>query len=468
MFPITGGIIKNNSNKFATLYRGVDLLLIIVTLVAITLLYQNSFGRDDLLLALIGVVSFALVSESFTLYRSWRVGSFKEMSFYTFLSWNISIAVVVIGLFLFKASDDYSRVVIGTWYLGVLFSLVAWRGLFKMALASVRAKGYNTRRIALFGLSEKGIRLAQEAQQNPEIGYRLDAVFDDRSIDRLDDNYHNLIQGNVSDGIEAARNNEFDVIYIALPVAAQARIQGMLSAFGDTTATVHVVPDLFMYCLMHGQMSNLGEVQTISVYDNPMSGGMAVIKRLEDIILSSIALALLSIPMAIIAAIIKLTSKGPVIFKQHRYGINGRKIKVWKFRTMKVMENSEVVTQASKHDPRITPFGAFLRKTSLDELPQFINSLKGDMSVIGPRPHAVSHNETYRKLVDYYMLRHKVKPGITGWAQVNGWRGETDTIDKMEKRIEYDLAYIRNWSLWMDFKIIVFTVLRSFTDKNAY
>jgi putative colanic acid biosynthesis UDP-glucose lipid carrier transferase len=219
---------------------------------------------------------------------------------------------------------------------------------------------------------------------------------------------------------------------------------------------------------MHGQMSHLGDVQTISVYDNPMSGGVAVIKRIEDIIMSLVALTLLAIPLLLIGIAIKLTSKGPVLFKQDRYGLNGRKIKVWKFRSMTVMENTDVVTQASKGDARITKLGGFLRRTSLDELPQIINVLKGDMSVVGPRPHAVAHNETYRKLVSFYMLRHKVKPGITGWAQVNGWRGETDTMDKMEKRIEYDLEYIRDWSLWLDFKILVFTVLRGFNDKNAY
>jgi putative colanic acid biosynthesis UDP-glucose lipid carrier transferase len=212
----------------------------------------------------------------------------------------------------------------------------------------------------------------------------------------------------------------------------------------------------------------VGDVQTISVYDNPLSGGVAVVKRLEDIILSVAALTILSIPLLCIALGVKLTSKGPVFFKQDRYGLNGRKIKVWKFRTMMVMENDDVVTQATKGDPRVTRFGAFLRRTSLDELPQFFNVLFGDMSAIGPRPHAVAHNEQYRKLVNYYMLRHKVKPGITGWAQVNGWRGEIDTIDKMQKRVQFDLEYIRNWSLWLDFRIIVYTIMRSFNDKNVY
>lgn len=468
MDKIKGGIIKDNSNTFGSVYRLIDIFVIHISIYVATVIYQMPYTREYFILALLGALGFAFIAESFSLYRSWRVGGFKELTFYTFVSWSLAGVLILIGLFFAKLSEDYSRMTLGIWYLVGFVGLIGWRAVFKKFLHSMRKRGHNTRSIALFGLSEKGIRLAQEAQNNPEIGYKLSAVYDDRRIDRLDTNYHELIKGKIEDGVEAARNNEFDVIYIALPIQAQHRIQGMLEAFGDTTATVHVVPDLFMYCLMHGQMSHLGDVQTISVYDNPMSGGIAFIKRLEDIILSLVALVILAIPLCIIALAIKLTSRGPVIFKQDRYGLNGRKIKVWKFRSMKVMENSAVVTQASKNDPRITKLGAILRKTSLDELPQFINVLKGDMSVVGPRPHAVAHNETYRKLVSFYMLRHKVKPGITGWAQVNGWRGETDTTDKMAKRIEFDLEYIRNWSLWLDFKILIFTVMHSFRDKNAY
>jgi putative colanic acid biosynthesis UDP-glucose lipid carrier transferase len=468
MDRIKSGIIKDNSNTFGSVYRIIDICIIHFSLYAATLIYQQNYTNEYFMLALLGALGFALIAESFALYRSWRVGAFSEIIFYTLISWALAGALVVVGLFFTKMSEDYSRVVLGIWFIVGFVGLIGWRAVFKKFLHTMRKHGHNTRSIALFGLSEKGIRLAKEAQENPEIGYRLNAIYDDRNVSRLEPSYHYLIKGNVAAGIEAARNNEFDVIYIALPIQAQHRIQGMLEAFGDTTATVHVVPDLFMYCLMHGQMSHLGDVQTISVYDNPMSGGMAAIKRLEDIVLSLIALSILAIPLLLISIGIKLTSRGPILFKQDRYGLNGRKIKVWKFRSMKVMENSEVVTQACKDDPRITKFGAFLRKTSLDELPQFINVLKGDMSVIGPRPHAVSHNETYRKLVDFYMLRHKVKPGITGWAQVNGWRGETDTVEKMKKRIEYDLEYIRNWSLWLDFRILVYTVLRGFNDKNAY
>ena len=211
-----------------------------------------------------------------------------------------------------------------------------------------------------------------------------------------------------------------------------------------------------------------GNIQTISIFTSPFEGEGAVLKRIEDIVLGAF-FTLVSLPVMLAVAIgIKLTSPGPVLFKQNRYGLNGKQIPVWKFRTMRVMENSAVVTQATRNDPRITRFGAFLRKTSLDELPQFCNVLQGTMSIVGPRPHAVAHNEQYRVLVENYMIRHKVKPGITGLAQIHGFRGETDTIDKMEKRIQYDLEYIQSWSLLLDIKIVFLTFFRGFVGKNAF
>ena len=209
-------------------------------------------------------------------------------------------------------------------------------------------------------------------------------------------------------------------------------------------------------------------MQALSVYDTPFQGASDLLKRAEDIVLSSIILLMLTLPMLCIAAAVKLTSPGPVIFKQKRYGLDGKQILVYKFRSMKVQDNGPTVKQATKNDPRITKLGAFLRRTSLDELPQFINVLQGRMSIVGPRPHAVAHNEEYRKLIKGYMLRHKVRPGITGWAQVNGLRGETETINKMVKRVEYDLDYIHRWSVWLDLKIIFMTVFNGFINKNAY
>jgi putative colanic acid biosynthesis UDP-glucose lipid carrier transferase len=212
----------------------------------------------------------------------------------------------------------------------------------------------------------------------------------------------------------------------------------------------------------------VGNTQTISVYESPLSGLASLSKKCEDIIGGALILCAIAIPMLIISVLIKLDSPGPVFFKQKRYGLDGKAINVWKFRSMTVADNGAVVKQAVKGDARITKLGAFLRRTSLDELPQFINVLQGRMSIVGPRPHAIAHNEEYRNLIDFYMLRHKVKPGVTGWAQINGWRGETDTLEKMEKRIEFDLYYIRNWSLLLDIKIVYLTIFKGFVNKNAY
>jgi putative colanic acid biosynthesis UDP-glucose lipid carrier transferase len=220
--------------------------------------------------------------------------------------------------------------------------------------------------------------------------------------------------------------------------------------------------------MLNARSREIGGLPVVSVYDTPFDSFDALIKRLEDVVLSSIILCLIAVPMLFIAAAVKCTSQGPVIFKQRRYGINGEEIMVWKFRSMTTCDNGDVVVQATKGDLRITKLGAFLRKTSLDELPQFINVLQGKMSIVGPRPHAVAHNELYRDKISGYMQRHLVKPGITGWAQINGWRGETDTIEKMQKRIEFDLFYIRNWSVWIDVKIVFLTVIREFKNKNAY
>lgn len=242
----------------------------------------------------------------------------------------------------------------------------------------------------------------------------------------------------------------------------------MIHALGDTTTNVYMVPNFLLNNLMHGNVGRVGALDTISVFESPISGMKDFYKRSFDLLFSACALIGLAPVFAVIAVAIKLDSKGAVFFRQDRYGLDGKRIGVYKFRSMSVMDNDAVVKQATKNDRRITKVGAFLRKTSLDELPQFFNVLMGDMSVVGPRPHAVAHNEEYRKRVDYYMLRHKVRPGITGWAQINGWRGETDTLEKMEKRIEYDLDYIRHWSIWFDVKIIFWTFFKGFVNKNAY
>jgi putative colanic acid biosynthesis UDP-glucose lipid carrier transferase len=241
-----------------------------------------------------------------------------------------------------------------------------------------------------------------------------------------------------------------------------------LDQLSDSTISVYIVPDFFVFELLHSRWTNLGGIPAVSVFETPLYGVDGWAKRFLDVLAASAALIAASPVMIAIALIIKLTSPGPVFFRQKRYGLDGREIWVWKFRSMKVCDNGPFIQQATKGDPRITPFGAFIRKTSLDELPQLFNVLQGNMSMVGPRPHATAHNEQYRRLIRGYMLRHKVKPGITGLAQVEGFRGETDTLYKMEKRVELDHRYIREWSIWLDLKILFKTFWVVWKQPTAY
>jgi Undecaprenyl-phosphate glucose phosphotransferase len=242
-----------------------------------------------------------------------------------------------------------------------------------------------------------------------------------------------------------------------------------LDQLRHSVANIRLVPDLFSIRLINHGISQAFGMTMLDLSTSPVTGWVWLAKGLEDRLLSFAILVLISPLMLIIALAVKLTSPGAVLFKQKRHGWNGSVINVYKFRTMYVQDEDETqVTQATRDDPRITPLGRILRRTSLDELPQFINVLQGRMSIVGPRPHAVAHNEHYKELVPRYMLRHKVKPGITGWAQVHGFRGETDTLEKMEKRVEYDLHYIEHMSLWLDLQIIIMTLYKGFWSRNAY
>ena len=335
-------------------------------------------------------------------------------------------------------------------------------------LFRLRRSGLNSRKSIVIGASQLGYNMANQIVSNEHLGIRFLGLFDDRGEDRLPHEFKNQVLGNIESAIEMAKRNEVDYIYIALPMSAENRIRHILEKCSDTTANVYIIPNFFMYNLLNARWQSIGSVQALSVYDTPFQGASDVLKRFEDIVLSILILMMLAIPMLGIAAAVKLTSKGPVIFKQKRYGLDGKQITVYKFRSMTTQDNGAVVKQATKNDARLTKIGGFLRRSSIDELPQFINVLQGRMSIVGPRPHAVAHNEEYRKLITGYMLRHKVKPGITGWAQVNGLRGETETVNKMVQRVEYDLDYIHRWSVWFDIKIVFMTVFGGLANKNAY
>jgi putative colanic acid biosynthesis UDP-glucose lipid carrier transferase len=324
------------------------------------------------------------------------------------------------------------------------------------------------RTAVLVGANDLGAKLVQQIRAAPLLGIRIAGVFDDRRPDRRAQVADVPPLGKIDALAEYVKANGVDLIYVALPMASQPRVLQLLNDLRDTTASVYFVPDIFMFDLIQARVDSINGIPVVAVCETPFVGFNGLIKTASDYAIAATALAVLAPLMLLIAAAVKLSSPGPVLFKQRRYGLDGKEILVYKFRTMTVQEDGAVVRQATRDDNRITPVGRFLRRSSLDELPQFINVLQGRMSVVGPRPHAVSHNETYRKLIDGYMVRHKVKPGVTGWAQVNGFRGETDTVEKMEKRVEFDLAYLRNWSLRLDLVIILKTVLVIFGDKKAY
>jgi putative colanic acid biosynthesis UDP-glucose lipid carrier transferase len=307
------------------------------------------------------------------------------------------------------------------------------------------------------------------------MGLRLEGFYDDRPEERTPafsviDNSTNGHQrcGKLDDLVEHARLGLIDIIYITFPMRAEERIRDVLVKLADTTASVYIVPDFFVFELLHARWTNINGLPAVSVFENPLYGIDGLAKRSVDLLLGTLGLAAAAVPMFVIGALIKLTSPGPVFFRQRRYGLDGREILVWKFRSMTCCDDGPNVQQATSEDDRITRVGRVLRRTSLDELPQLFNVLDGSMSLVGPRPHANAHNELYRSLIDGYMLRHKVKPGITGLAQVSGYRGETETLEKMEQRVACDHQYIREWSLWMDLRILARTLGVVFSQRNAY
>lgn len=462
------GNLEVSGNSFAAVYRFIDNAILVFVLLVACQLYGNQFNKDYLLLLLAHVVTFSFIAEGLQLYRPWRTNKFSSMLGLVLVILCTSFFLLVAVFFVFKAGAAYSRVIIGSWFAGSALLMLSWRAISRTVQRYRYAKGINVQNAAVVGLTERGIDMASQLMKHRDFGIHFVGFYDDRKPDRLADEWNDKLLGSVQDAVNAAKSGHISRLYICLPMHADKRIAQIVEQLGDTTLDVYLVPDLFLLSMMQGRLSAVGDIDTISVFESPQLGMQNYLKRIFDVLFSSVAIVVLSPVLVTIALAIKITSKGPVLFVQDRYGLDGKPIGVYKFRSMRVMENKSVVVQATRNDPRVTSLGRFLRRTSLDELPQFFNVLKGEMSVVGPRPHAVSHNEFYRNQVSYYMLRHKVKPGITGWAQVNGWRGETDTLEKMAKRVEYDLYYIRNWSLGWDLQIIGKTIFNGFGGKNAY
>lgn len=466
----SGGFIKQHHSMLIGMHQLTDVLLIWGLLALLVNTAGYGWEVCYQIAAFVGSLSYHILAHKNGLYFSWRGQSIFHEVKTVFLTWLIVLGALLTVVFLFELNESYGGGVMIAWSLSVPVAISFYRVSARIVLREMRRTGVNTRKVAIVGAKEPGLTLARSILQSPWMGLDIAGFYDNRVTVGGKPLEGETLQvlGNIEFLKEQARAGEFDDIYIALPMREEEAIKDLVEFLANSSCCVHIVPDVFTFKMLNARSREIGGLPVVSVYDTPFDSFDAVVKRVEDVVLSSMILCLIAIPMLFIAAAVKFTSKGPAIFKQRRYGINGEEIMVWKFRSMTTCDNGDVVVQATKGDARITKLGAFLRKTSLDELPQFINVLQGKMSIVGPRPHAVAHNELYRDQISGYMQRHLVKPGITGWAQVNGWRGETDTIRKMEKRIEFDLYYIRNWSVWFDLRVIFNTIFKGFVSEGAY
>lgn len=445
----------------AILRVSLDAIIAVGSLLAVAAYFGEEFKGPYLILSLI---VFSLTFPG-AMYSADRVSALARD---VFLNWLVVAAILLLFGYASAYLSLFPGPMVFAWLLTVpALVFVAHASVLRLLPKLMAMQGLR-RSAVIVGANELGAKLVARIRAAPLLGIRITGVFDDRHQDR-----HVAMEGIPSLGPlselgDYAKREHADLIYIALPMSSQPRILNLLNQLRDTTASIYFVPDIFIVDLIQARVDTINGIPVVAVCETPFFGINGLMKTASDYLVAAVALIVLSPVMVLIAVAVKLGSPGPVLFKQRRYGVDGKEIMVYKFRTMTVLEDGTAVRQATKDDDRITRVGRFLRRTSLDELPQFINVLQGRMSVVGPRPHAVSHNEMYRKLIDGYMVRHKVKPGVTGWAQVNGLRGETETVDKMKRRIEYDLAYLRNWSLRLDLVIIVKTALLLLGDRKAY
>jgi putative colanic acid biosysnthesis UDP-glucose lipid carrier transferase len=383
-------------------------------------------------------------------------------------SWLSLCAILVLCGYATRSLNLFDWNVLLWWVL--LTPPLQWLAVFagRNYLWQLATKPENRRTAVVVGGGPLGVKVARAFMLRGDRGLTMAGYFDDRTDERVDPAARGQRLGSLSQLAAYVREHGVHEVYITLPMGSQPRIAKLLEEVQATTASIFFVPDVFGISIIQGRLQDMNGVPVVGLCETPFTGTNRLVKRVSDLLLGSAILVLIAPLLAVIALGVKLSSPGPVIFKQRRNGLDGEEIVVYKFRSMRTLDDGPVVRQATKDDPRVTKFGGFIRRTSLDELPQFVNVLQGRMSIVGPRPHAVAHNEQYRQLIKAYMVRHKVKPGITGWAQVNGHRGETDTLEKMQARVEYDLEYLRNWSLGLDLQIIVRTVKLVFFDRNAF
>lgn len=465
-------LIIRNSSRLELSMRLMDVLVLEIAGALASWLHwgaplSTTAPVHTVLLHFCSALAFVLFAQ-LELYASWRGRAMPEMFLRVAASWGIVLLIGLFFGFLLNHVGAVSRLWMFYWYgTGVVFLVVYRIGVY-FTLRHLRRRGLNAKRVVIVGYGSTGQEMHKRSLIQDWAGYDVKAVHGDPGdIEKIKD--PSIVRLNSLEEIPSfVVANQIHEIWITLPLMASPKLQELQYLLRNALVDIRWVPDLLGLQMLSNKMGDFLGFPAVDL-NQPVSSGMnGLVKDLFDKVFAIVALVLLAPLFLVIAILIKSSSPGPVFFKQPRLGLNGKKFNVYKFRSMKVHQEQGVVKQATKDDPRITPIGAFLRRTSLDELPQFINVLLGDMSVVGPRPHALQHNEMYKDLLEMYMLRHRVKPGITGWAQIHGHRGETDTVDKMAKRVQFDLHYIQNWSLWMDIRIIIWTAFKGWTGKNAY
>jgi len=417
-------------------------------------------------LPLLSALMFVIVGELWGVFRNGRPRQVDYDVLLVTAAWTIGAWGTLSAFKMLGLSDwTVAPYVMVIWFLLVLLSILLIHLSVRGAITWIEERSWEFRRCAVIGTTPLAGELAKSASRSDEFGMNIAGVFtqdssQEPSVDAENSDQRDVTQvaNNFQAMIKAIERREIDTVFIAEPMENNVRIREWIDRLADTTASVYLVPNLEAFDVLYSRWGAVGGHTVVSVFETPIFGIDGYLKRGMDILLSSIGLAVAAPLLFLIALAIRLTSEGPVFFRQRRYGLDGQEFLVWKFRTMSTMEDGRVVKQATKNDPRVTPVGRLLRRTSLDELPQLFNVLGGSMSLVGPRPYATAHNEHFRSLIRGYMLRHKVRPGITGLAQVLGSRLETDTTEKMAARIELDHRYIRDWSLWLDLKIMLKTI----------
>jgi putative colanic acid biosynthesis UDP-glucose lipid carrier transferase len=466
----TNGPLHRLESWQCALQRVADVLLIVGAQWLSHTLYREPWVERTTLITVIALLVFGLSAELSGLYRPWRTGTILRETKDVLLAW-LAVPIALFAFWFFtRTATQYSRVASFNWFVSAPLLLCAVRIGVRLASRILRVQSRHIHHVAILGCTKDAERLARSFKATPWLGLKLVGVYDDRAKDRRPEVGDPLLEviGTSEDLIRGCHAGGIDAVYVALPLRAEERTARVLASLADTTVTVYLVADFLYFSLLRAQWGQVGNVPIVSLHDSPFRGMVGWIKRSEDLVLGGFIVLLTAVPMVFIAIAIKIKTPGPIFFQQWRYGLCGKKIRILKFRTMTVSEDGPEVVQATKNDTRVTKLGKFLRRTSLDEFPQFLQVLTGELSLVGPRPHAVAHNEKYREIIYGYMLRHIVKPGITGWAQVNGCRGETSEPGLMEERVRHDMEYIRNWNLLLDLKIIFLTIFGTKKSRNAY